>query len=139
MLRMQSGNLFAVLALLVWGVWGVCSKLATMHIRPTSAVVYEVLGGAMVALIVFIALGLRLETNVRGMVFALATGICMSLGALLFLVALSRGNASTVTMIASLYPLVTLVLLFLILGEPVTTRQLLGVLLGMCALVLLVA
>lgn len=134
---MLSGNLFALLALVVWGFWGLFSKLATQYIHPSHAAAYEVVGAAMVALCIVIYAQFKLDTNPLGVFYAILTGICMSLGGVLFLMALSRGNAYVVTMLTSLYPIVTLLLLFLVFRESITIRQAVGMVFAACAVILL--
>ena len=138
---MLSANFFAFLALIVWGGWGLFSKFATLRMPPIHASVYEVAGAMLVALSILIYLlvsHVKLNTDPQGIFYAMLTGVCMSLGGVLFLIALSRGNAYIVTVVTSLYPIVTLLLLYIFFREAITLKQGLGMILALAGVLLLV-
>jgi transporter family protein len=133
---MSDAYVFAFLALGTWGLWGLFSKLATEHIRPSSALLYEIIGSLIVTLCVAAALRFRIDAEPRGILFAVLTGVCVTAGSLFFLIALSRGNAPAVTVITALYPAVTLLLLFFFLREPITLKQGIAMALALAAMIL---
>lgn len=133
---MRPWLLFSLLTLLCWGFWGFFSKAATTHISPQSVLVYELIGSAIVGFGVLVMIGFKPETQPMGILFAVLTGMCLTLGMLFFLLALSRGTASMVTVMTALYPLVTVLLLFLLYRDPLTARQLAGMVLGCIAMIL---
>lgn len=128
---------FALLALLSWGFWGFFPKLATNSLDPRSALVYEVIGVAIIGLLALILVGFKPEFHTKGVTFAILAGIAGSLGALFFLFAVSKGKASVIVPMTALYPLVTILLAFLILKEPITIKQGIGIILALSAVVLL--
>ena len=108
---------------------------------PIHASVYEVAGAMLVALSILIYLlvsHVKLNTDPQGIFYAMLTGVCMSLGGVLFLIALSRGNAYIVTVVTSLYPIVTLLLLYIFFREAITLKQGLGLILALAGVLLLV-
>lgn len=127
----------ATIALLVWGLWAFLPKLALRTFDPRSVLVWESLGSVLVGLGVLVSVGFRVQTSPVGAVAAVITGICGLGGALFFLVALERGKASVVVPFTSLYPLITLALSVLFLGERPSATNLIGVLFAMAAVVLL--
>ncbi len=131
---MNGWFVFAVLALLLWGLWGFFPKLATNYIRPESVLVYEVVGSVAIGLLALYLVGFRPETQVNGVVYGVLTGVFLTLGSLFFLFAISKGKASVVVTMTALYPVVTILLAFLILREPITLRQGLGILLALVAM-----
>ncbi|MEM4270290.1 MAG: EamA family transporter, partial [Candidatus Caldarchaeum sp.] len=68
---------------------------------------------------------------------ALLAGALGFLGALLFYVALDLNPSSIVVVATSLYPVVTILLSTLFLGESISIRQAVGVVLAIAALVLI--
>ena len=68
---------------------------------------------------------------------ALATGVLGLLGALSFLFAVARGPVGLVTVLSALYPVLTVVLAAIFLGETITLRQGCGMALGLLAMVLI--
>ena len=77
------------------------------------------------------------ETQPTGILFAVLTGITATLGTFFFLYAVTLGKASVVVTITALYPLITIVLTFLVLREPITMVQGVGMALALIAMVLL--
>jgi transporter family protein len=125
------------LALLAWMGWGFLPKLAARHINAQSAMIYQVLGGLVIGLAVLINLNFKVDFNIPGMVYGLAIGLLGFFGALMYLVAASKGPLVLVAPLTSLYPIGVIVLGFLILGETVTTKQGIGIGLSMLAIYLI--
>lgn len=126
----------ALLSLLFYGLWGFFPKLAVGHLDPRSALLYQLSGTAVVVLLGLL-LGPTLQFNARGAAGAALMGVSGALGSLFMFLALGRGRASVVVTLTALYPLVTLLLAFLILKEPITLKQGLGMLLALAAMALL--
>jgi len=133
---MDSWLIFAILALLIWGFWGFFPKLATNYINPKSVLVYEVIGAIIVGIIVLSFIKFKPEFHAKGITFAILTGIAGTLGALFFILAVSRGKTSVVVTTTALYPLVTIILAFLILKEPITLKQGIGMIFALMAMIL---
>jgi transporter family protein len=134
---MNEWLVFTILALLAWGLWGFFPKLTTGYLDPKSALVFEIVGAMAIGLIVLALLGFRPQFNTAGATFGILTGLAGATGALFFLFALSRGELSITVTATALYPLVTVVLAFLILKEPITLKQGIGMVLALAAMALL--
>ena len=128
---------YASVALLVWGFWGYLPKIALHTLDPRSVLVLEGLGGVLVGLAMLVSRGFRIHTNAGGTLAAVATGVCGLGGAYFFLLALERGKASVIVPFTALYPLITLVLSVLLLGERPSLANLVGIGLAVAAVVLL--
>ncbi len=127
----------AVFALIFWGVWGLFQKLATNQMPPRNVYLVSALGAISIVLVMLAAGDVPLQVNARGVIFSLLAGASSSLGGLLFLHALNRGNASVIIPFTALYPLVTIILSFTILGESVTAREGVGIVLALISMALL--
>ena len=127
----------AVMALLLWGVWGLFQKIATNQMPPRSVYIVGAGGAITVVLVILATSGVPLQVSTRGILFAVLAGICSSLGALLFLHAVSKGKASVVIPFTALYPLITIILSFTILKETITAKQGMGIVLALISMVLL--
>jgi transporter family protein len=112
-------------------------KLATNQMPPRNVYLVAVVGMIVVALSVLATSDFPLPMNAKGVFFAFIAGTCSSLGGLLFLNAVSRGKASVVIPFTALYPLVTIILSFIILNETITARQGIGIVLALISMVLL--
>jgi D-xylonolactonase len=128
---------YSLLAIVLWGVWGLIGKM-TPTLSPLVMTVLSTIGILPVAAALLLSPGLwRGERIGRGMAFGFATGICGQLGNLSYLEALRRGGqASTVLPLTSLYPLVTVLLARLLLGERLHRVQAGGFVLALGAFVL---
>ena len=133
----NSWQIPAIIALVLYGFWGFFPKLAVNHINPASALVFEAAGAVLVGLAVLLLPGFKLETAPLGIIFALLTGLCGMAGTLFFMAAASRGRISLVVSLTAIYPLITIILARLILAEPLTSKNILGMILALAAIVLL--
>ncbi len=126
-----------VLAFLFWGVWAFLPKLTLRYIDPRSAIVYEAMGGLLIALVVLVLMAFKPAAEPRGIVLAVATGALGVAGALAYLYAMRTGPVAPVATISALYPLLAIVLAGLVLREPVSLKQGVGIVLGLIAMALI--
>ena len=129
---------FSVLALVLWGITGVTQKLATNRITSERSFLWFC--WAMVALSVAVLLVVHLHWGLGRLIVicSIAGGALNGLGAWTSFRALeSGGKASIVISLVSLYPLLTVVLAVLILGERLTVLQTGGALTAIAAAILL--
>jgi len=134
---MKLWMLFATLTMLSWGLWGFLPKFAFKHLDPQSTLVYQGIGTLLVVPVVLAIRQFDLPFHLGGATFAASSGIFGALGALCFLVALSQGKAAVVVSYTALYPLVTIVLSFVLLQEALTLTQGIGILFALLAVVFL--
>ncbi|HYA88874.1 MAG TPA: DMT family transporter [Nitrospirota bacterium] len=128
----------AVLAMVLWGVWGVFQKLATRQMPPRNVYFISALGAVSVVFAVLATTKFPKPISVKGAFFGILAGICSSLGGLLFLQAISRGGAAIVITFTGLYPLVSITVSFILLHETITLKQGIGIVLALISIVLLV-
>lgn len=127
----------ATAAFLCWGVWAFLPKLTTRYIDPKSAIVYEALGGLVIAAVVLVMIGFKPATDGRGVGLALVTGILGVAGAMAYLYAMQKGPVILISTITALYPIMAIALAGLVLDEPVSLRQWMGIALGLAAMILI--
>jgi uncharacterized membrane protein len=130
---------FSLLAIALWGVFGVVSKAASNYLSGTDLQVISTLGVVPIALLLLASPTLSKHPGSvgKGVAYGVATGLCGSVGNLAVFVALSRGGeASTVYPLTSVYPLVTVFLAMIILRERLNVVQVLGIGLALGALFL---
>jgi transporter family protein len=137
MVRTPSWFIPAVMALVLWGVWGVLQKLATNHLPPRTVYLVSALGAIAVVLVIVATSRIQLPLSAEGTLFAVVAGICSALGGLLFLHAVSKGEASVVITFTALYPVVSIILSFVLFREAVTLKQGIGIVLALLSMVLL--
>jgi transporter family protein len=129
---------FAVLALVFWGITGVTQKLSTNAISSERSFLWFC--WAMVALSAVVLLVARPHAGLATIVVvsSIAGGALNGLGAWTSFRALeSGGKASIVISLISLYPLLTVLLAVIFLGERLTWLQTTGACLAIAAAILL--
>ena len=130
--------LFAVIALVFWGITGITQKLATNGI--SSQLSFMWFAYSMIAISAVLMVIAPMHWHVRPLIFWLAVGggTLNGLGALTCFVAMeSGGKAAIVTALISLYPLLTVAFAVIVLHERLTAGQGLGIVLAIVAAILL--
>lgn len=87
--------IFAILALLAYGLWGFFPKLSVGLINSKEFIIYEAIGVVLISLVILLFVG-KPNFNVRGVTFAMLTGILGIIGTLFFVAALAQGKASVI-------------------------------------------
>ena len=124
-------------AFVLWGLWSFIPKITTKYISPKSAILFEVLGGIIIAIIVLFSLRFKPDIHPRGVLLAITTGILGFLGALLYLYAASKGPISLVAVLSALYPVIAVVLAMIFLKESISVKQGLGLVLALGSMILI--
>jgi transporter family protein len=123
-------------AVVLWGLWAFLPTIATATLDPRAVVLFQAAGS--LAVLVFIAASGALATafHWKGATLAVASGVASTLGSLAFVYALTRGRATNVLIVTSLYPVVSLALAFLVLGETMSIRKLAAIACAIAAVLL---
>ena len=124
-------------AFVLWGLWSFIPKITTKYISPRSAILFEVLGGMLIALIVLFSLKFKPDIHPKGVLLAMTTGILGFAGALCFLYAASKGPISLIAVLSALYPVIAIVLAMIFLNESISIKQGLGIFLGLVGMILI--
>ena len=127
---------YAFLPLVMWGVAGFLSKLATVHLSGGLAALLLLVGFlvANVALAAIVPWPREVPLRTWGLVAAL--GFFLAFGNYAVVKAYTTGKASVITPLAGLYPLVSVPIAVLLLGETVGARAAAGI---ACAVVAVLA
>lgn len=113
------------------------SKLAVIHIDSKSALVFQSLGILIIGFITLSILNFKLDTSTKGVSFGLLSGLASGIGCLFFLIAADKGKASTVVTLTALYPLITIILSYILLRETINLKQFIGIVLALAAIYLM--
>ncbi len=130
----------AIGALLLWGVWGASLKIVSQK-APWHQVYLATNTGILIMMII-IALRYGIPTPTKyspqWLATAIATGLAGTLGYILLILSLEMGGkASIVIPLTSLYPAVTTMIGMTLLGEQLTYKRGLGIVLALVAIILL--
>jgi transporter family protein len=135
----SSWMLLSIATVLLWGSWGLESKIIVDRISPWMNQVLFSIGLLPLLGWMLFWKNLRQTTGQpkKGAAYGLLTGIFGGLGNVTFYLALFRGKASVVVPMVGLAPLVTVVLALLILRESINRVQVAGVVLALLSIYLL--
>jgi transporter family protein len=137
--------LWSVATIVLWGTWGFVSKIASAGM---DAYINQLLYTAgLLPLLIFVAWTVRRarlneasDKRRKGVFWAFLTGILGGVGNLAFFQALVKGGkASVVAPVTALFPMVTVLLALVFLGERLGKVQWLGLMLAFVAIYLLSA
>jgi transporter family protein len=124
-------------SLLSFGLWGLFTKLAVVHIDSKSALVYQTVGVLIIGLLTLGMMNFKPATDTRGLIYAVLTGAAYGIGCLFYFMAASKGKIITVVTLTALYPLITIILAYFLLKETVNIKQGLGIVLAFVAILLM--
>jgi transporter family protein len=131
----------SVMVVVLWGLWGLALKYASLNLEWQYVYVASALGAFLVYATVTLVLTLTGKLghvgDYRSLGIALLGGLMGALGGLMLIVALRLAEASIVVPLTSIYPAVTVALSIALLGESVTARKIAGVILAIIAVILL--
>jgi transporter family protein len=128
---------YALLCIFWWGLWGFLSKIGSASANPMQMQVLFTLGMLPVALGMLLQMRWKLDRNAGGATYGILSGVATGLGTLGYYAALRRQDASVVTPLTGLFPLLTIVLAFIVLRERLNKVQLGGMLLALASIIVL--
>jgi uncharacterized membrane protein len=121
--------------LIITGVWGVLVKLASARLNPFTLAV--VAGTTAWFTVIVFSIGKLSWQSGTGIWIAAVSGIAGGISIIIFYCALKLAAANVVIPLSTLYIFVTVVLSYFFLGETMTLKHLLGIILGFIAVFLL--
>jgi transporter family protein len=128
---------YSLIALICWGLWGVFVKLASNYLNWTQVFVISGIVSLVTLIIVFFVGRPQIDAHSPGFIYALLAGVTSAVAVVAFYGALDAGKASIVVTLTALYPVVTIIISFLILSERISPLKGVGVALALAAILLL--
>jgi bacterial/archaeal transporter family protein len=128
---------YALLCVFWWGLWGFLSKVGSAEATPMQMQILFTLGMIPVALAMLLRMRGKMERNRQGMAYGILSGVATGLGTLGYYAALRQQSASVVTPVTGLFPVLTVVLAYLLLHERLNKVQISGMLLALASIVIL--
>jgi len=125
---------YALMVLILWGLTGVTQKLSTNYVSVSLTFVCYAAAYVPIAAIVLWKQPLNWKISGAAWLLGLLSGILNGLGSLTIFAACRKGGkASVVTLLAALYPVLTVALAVPLLQESVRPRELLAIALAIAA------
>ena len=130
--------IYALVALVFWGVTGVTQKLSTNAVSTQLSFLWFVISMIVISAAVMVVVPIRWHVAPRIFWMAVIGGTLNGLGALTSFAAFEKGGkASIVVPLCYLFPIVTVVLAIAFLHESLAGTQIVGIALALLAAVLL--
>lgn len=137
----MSWFIFALMAMLFWGAAPIFGKLGLVNVDPLSALTIRTMGVASILIMINIAgsrFGSFAAIQPRAWFFLLAEGICASLlGHYAYFYAMKYTQASRVVPVTAAYPIVAVLLGWMVLKEGLTPLKVLGSILIIAGILLI--
>lgn len=128
--------LWIITTLVFWGIWAVCQKKAEYYLGISWLFILSTIVSFPVDL--YFARQLKTIPPKIGFAWGIFGCVCGIIGSLAYLKALKvYPKGSIVTMAGALYPIISIII-FTIMGETLTNKQAIGILLGIIATILMV-
>lgn len=128
----------AIASSLCWTAWAFTAKLGSREIPPTTMEFISAFGFILVSMGVMGAKKTKPEKSSSGKLLALISGVLLAFGGICLFSAYRTGyNASIITSITSLYPVVTVLLALVFLREKLNKVQAVGFFFAAAAILLL--
>src|SRR5207244_7576376 len=135
--RFPSWLWYALLCIFWWGLWGFLSKIGSAAARPLQMQILFTLGMLPVAIGMLLQMRWKLDRNRGGVTYGVLSGVATGLGTLGYYAALREQNASVVTPVTGLFPVLTVGLAFVVLRERLNNVQIGGMVLALASIVVL--
>jgi transporter family protein len=127
----------SIIALICWGLWGVFIKQASKYSSWTQIYVVSSIATIAAVLIIFIITRPSIDVASPGFSFSLLAGLISAIAIVAFYSAIQGGKAVVVVPLTALYPVITVLLSFLVLSERISPIKGVGVILSLIAIFLL--
>jgi uncharacterized membrane protein len=123
---------------LCWTGWAFTAKIGSREIPPASMEFISAFGFVLISLFALGRTTAKTEKNRLGKVYALVSGVLLALGGICLYGAYRTGyNASTITAVTSLYPMITVLCATTFLREKLNWMQVVGLFFAAAAIFIL--
>jgi transporter family protein len=128
--------ILSAVALLSWGFWALLNKMALNYLGWHQVYIVSIFVSLSAMLIIYALFKPPIDIQSRGFSLAILASILGTVAVVAFYAALEGGKASVVVPFTSLYPVVAIVLSYIVLNEKLSATQGLGVILAVVAIIL---
>ena len=135
--------IFSLLTVLMWGLWAFFGKLALeKRMPPTSVFLVETVVSALIAVFLLLAIVQRPEgqpiySTIN--IYGILSGVALAVGLLFYYFALQGDKVAVVVPLTATYPIVAVLLAYVLLRERPHPLQWVGVLLAVAGVALLLS
>jgi transporter family protein len=135
--RISAWFWYALIGVFLWGFWGFLSKIGADTANPLQMQILFTLGMLPVAAAMLLHSRTKLDRDLGGITYGLLCGVATGAGTLGYYAALRHQSASVVTPVTGLFPVLTVILAFVLLRERLNKVQMAGMFLALASVVIL--
>ena len=130
---------YALFAAGLWGLWGFFGKLAARSLSSGTLFLVAALGciAAFMGCFLYYAKHFHVSLDNIDSWYGFLSGFVLIAGLFFFYLALTKGEVTRIVVITATYPLVTLILAYLVLKEPFSLQKIFGIILSVSGIILL--
>lgn len=125
-------RIYALIALLLWGLWAFFPKILIYNMKTELLALYTTLG-SFIAIIIYTLVRTKVTIDLNSF-WAILIGVIGMIGTFSFYVALFKGPVSIVVPWTGLYIIIPVILGFIFLKEPLTINHIIGIILALLAI-----
>lgn len=125
-----------LVAMVCWGFWGFLMKLASEHFNWHQMFVVTSVVTLAASSLIFVFLKPSINVHSPGFGYALLAGVAGAFALVAFYTAIGVGKAIIVVPLTALYPVITIILSYLILDEKISLVKGVGIMLALVAILL---
>lgn len=133
----MTSQYFVLFAILGWGIGSFFQKTATDKIHPMMICTIMTALYVVLTPLIFVFFKFDKTINTTGVITSLLSGLFMCAGTLGYSFALRGNNAGITTAMSALYPALTLILSMTFLGEQLSTKKAIGMVLALASFILM--
>jgi bacterial/archaeal transporter family protein len=130
---------YTLFTIVVWGLWGLFSKLAVDAAKPKFVLLFQSAGIFLFSIAAISMMKFSIPWSPRGFTYGVLAGLAAFAGYFTFFSALERGKASVIVPLAAMGPVSTAVLAIVFLRERPTLQQSIGIVLAILACIVIAA
>ena len=128
---------YSLITLVCWGFMGFVTKLAYEYFGWHQVLVVTNIVPFAASLLIYVLIRPPINIHSLGFGYALLAGVASALGMIAFYFAMEGGKTIIVVPITALYPVVTVVLAYLILREEISLVKGVGLMLALVSIVMI--
>lgn len=130
---------YALIALMLYGLWAFFPKLASNHLHAKEVILYQIIGIMIAGLSILLTNREKLHFNYPGLFYSILGGAAGIVGTFFFIKSLAIGKTSVVVTLTALYPIITICLALIFLKETISLKNALGIVFALAAMYLFVS
>jgi transporter family protein len=127
----------SLIALICWGLWGLLIKIASKYYSWHQVFIVSSIATITTSIILLAFVKPSINFQSQGFTFSLFAGIAGALALVTFNYAMQGGQKIIIVPLTALYPIITIILSYLVLHEEISLVKAIGILLGLAAIILI--